>query len=158
MMRSAWIIALGGALAFGLWALLLATAAQGAEPTTCSWPSAPDSFQAVHPYDTWTAKDHNRILCAINQLETRAGSVGDIETACASVTATPGQRKAVTIGLSAAVTGSPPVFATVVEAASPALLQISGVQGASGTSATVWVFNHDALNSRSGTACVQVIR
>jgi hypothetical protein len=127
------------------------------EPTSCSFPNQLDNFQAVAPHSTWDAVMHNRLLCAINALERRVQS-GSTEAVCVNATIPASTRQLVTITLAAPVTGTEPAFPSVIDPTNPARLEATVVQGLSGTTATVPVFNHDASNARTGRVCVSVTR
>lgn len=139
-------------------ALVLGLASYAAEPTTCAFPAALDTFQSVAPRSTWNAFDHNRILCAINALQRRAKKSGELEHVCQAVNIPAATRQLVNVTLATSVTGTEPVFAAVVDTTNPARLAVDAIQGLGGTTATVAVFNHDASSARTGRLCVSVVR
>jgi hypothetical protein len=155
-------VAIGAlALLAGLAALAydgLRSAVYGAEPTTCSFPPTLDTFQKVAPQDKWNAADHNRILCALNSLERRSKQGGVLETVCADVTVPASTRQLVSLGLASTVAGTETVFPTVRDTVNPSRLEADGWQGIGGTTVSIWVFNRDGTNARSGRACVGVLR
>jgi hypothetical protein len=130
----------------------------GVEPTTCSYPPTLDSFQQVAPGDKWNAADHNRMLCALNSLERRSKQNGAAETVCTTVNVSASTRQLVNIGLASTVSGTEPVFASVIDTTNPTRMVADGIQGLSGTVVTVAVFNHDASNARTGKVCASVVR
>lgn len=143
-----------------MWLAIFGVAQQvfGAEPTTCSFPALTDDFQSVANLDKWTAPHHNRLLCAINRLQDRAIAAGAPETVCSNITVPASTRQLVNLTTASSIPANTPAFASVVDPVNPSRLQEDGIQGASGTTVAVWVFNHDSANSRAGRLCATVIR
>lgn len=166
MSRTERLVSVGASIAVLITLLALAaiaidgfcSAAFGAEPTTCSFPPTLDSFQKVAPQDKWNAADHNRILCALNSLERRSKQGGVLETVCADVTVPASTRQLVSLGLASSVTGTETVFPTVKDTVNPSRLEADGWQGIGGTTVSIWIFNRDGTNARSGRACAGVVR
>lgn len=154
-------IAVGLLVGAGLVALAItgfATAARGAEPTTCSFPALTDDFQSVASLDKWTFVHHNRLLCAVNRLQDRALAGGAPETKCTNITVPASTRQLVNITVDTSIPSNAPAFASAIDPVNPSRLAVDGIQGASGTTVAVWVFNHDSANARAGRACATVIR
>jgi len=144
------------ALVAGLWSL-----ARASTPITCTWPGSPDNFQAVVRGNELTPELWNQVMCAINKLEEQVStllSAPAVPQACQADTWQPAERKAVTLTYSTSFTGSEPVYATVISQSSPSFLVVDGVEPPSGSSVQVWIFNHDAQLSQTGTVCARVIQ
>lgn len=148
-------------------ALLLSVAGVGlyqalaAEPLTCSFtPTSPtlDTFQQVAPGSKWNSDMHNLLLCAVNALERRSKLNGVHESVCTSVAVPASTRQLVPIGLASSVTGTEPAFANVIDSTNPSRVSADGIQGLSGSTVTVAVFNHDAANARTVRVCASVVR
>lgn len=138
--------------------VIIALIARAVPPSGSVFPGALDDFQAVARMDRWTAEHHNRLLDAVNKLQQVATHSGLQETACASFTVNPAQRKMVNIVLAQATTGTEPMFGAVRDDNSPSRVVFDGAGPLTGSIAQAWVFNHDAVQGRSGTVCVQIVR
>jgi hypothetical protein len=152
-----WGLATLGAAVIG--SILLTLVAGAAEPTTCSFPAAPENFQAVATMDYWTAVHHNRLICAVNRLIERSLTGGYLERACQDVAIPAATRQLVAFGLDGAVPTNNPVLAPdPIDTMNPSRVIADGVQQVDGTVATVWYFNRDTTSARTVHACVYVRR
>lgn len=138
--------------------VVIALIARAVPPSGSVFPGALDDFQAVVHRDRLTTQDFNRLLDAVNKLQQSVlfGSIA--ETACATFTINPAQRKTVNISLAQTTLGTEPVFGTVRDDNTPSRVVFDGAGALSGAVAQAWVFNHDAVQGRSGTVCVQIVR
>lgn len=132
-------------------------------PTGCAFPTAQDNFPAVSSGATITAdvgpSSYNKVLCAINALEAKMLSFAGIKSrGCSSFHFLAGERKRVEVVINGSVAPTDIVMASVRDPVSPSLLNVEGFEPASGGAnrVAVWVFNHDALNARTGTVCATV--
>ncbi len=137
---------------------IIAVAAFAVPPSGSVFPGALDDFQAVAKLDRWTAEHHNRLLDAVNKVQQSIALSGLEETACASFSVNPAQRKLINIPLAQSTEGNEPVFGGVRDDSSPARVVFDDIEQLAGPIAQVWVFNRDASNARSGSVCVQVVR
>lgn len=128
-------------------------------PTGCLFPAALDNFPAVSPGTNLTAdvgpSSYNKLLCAVNALEAKISSYAGIKTrGCKSHNFLAGERKRVDIVMNGVVNSTDIVHATAFDSVSPSLLHVEGNEpGPNSNQVFVWVFNHDALNARTGTIC-----
>ncbi len=131
------------------------------EPLTCSFSDTTptlDTFQRVAPLTKWNADLHNVLLCAVNALERRSKLNGVHESVCTSVAVPASTRQLVPIALASPVTGNEPAWPSVIDQTNPSRVEAENIQGLSGTTVTVGVFNHDAANSRTVRVCGTVVR
>lgn len=150
--------ALVGLMLLGLAGVSL-RAALGAEPLfACAFPGNLDTFQAVAPQSTWNSTMHNQLLCALNALERRSKQNGVHESVCTSAVVPASTRQLVPIALSASVAGTEAAFASVLDTTNPSRVSAENIQGLSGSTVTVVVFNHDAANARTVKVCASVVR
>lgn len=138
--------------------VVIALIARAVPPSGSVFPGALDDFQAVARMDRWTAEHHNRLLDAVNKLQVVATHSGLQETACASFTINPAQRKTVNINLAQTTTGTEPMFGAVRDNNEPSRVVFDGAGPLTGSIAQAWIFNHDAVNVRTGSVCVQIVR
>ena len=100
----------------------------------------------------------NKLICAVNALETRALGMMTQDTACSAVTiAAATETTVVLTGLHPFV-GTELVLPTVTDTALPTGLTIVGTATPSGSTVSVAVFNRDAAASHSGRLCVNILR
>lgn len=154
-MRKRWLLVpvVGLVLIFG--------AAFAVAPTNCNYPDSYDSFSSLVTLQNLTPDTYNKLQCVVDRLQHEVGTSGSglstFRTACTSASLAAAERKRVTITFSGSpFAGTEVVLSSVNEATSPTRLDVDGTEPPTGFTASVWVFNRDALNARSGTVCAAV--
>lgn len=152
-------LTVGIGAALGAMAFLAALIANAAEPSTCTFPAAPESFQSVGPQSKYEYTSHNRILCVLNRLIERSLTGGYLERSCQDISIPAATRQLAVFGLGGTVATNDPVIAPdPIDPTNPARVIADGVQQVDGTVVTAWYFNRDTVNARTVHACVYVRR
>ena len=100
----------------------------------------------------------NQHKCMLDLLKTRALGTPKSEPICESITIDAGARTPVVLTAAAPLLNIETLAAEVHETGTDARLVLDGMHRASSTLITVWVWNRDAISSRSGKVCVEVVR
>lgn len=132
-------------------------AAHAAVPTGCSGTGV-DNFQAVGPGDRLVSTMWNQLMCAMNGLQTRAMATPRYDTSCSPVTLAPGNRAAVNLLFSVAITGNEAIFIDVKDTGTPARLVADGFEAPAGNAVKAYVWNRDAEQTHVGRVCAKVVR
>lgn len=136
--------------------MLLVVSTARAQPlaTGTTFPSTVDGFKAKATGESVLATEFNRLLSAVNALETRSLATPPVMSACINISITASDRNcAQTVSWPSPILGDYVVVTDVVDAGSPPRLVADGVASKNASSVTVCVWNRDAGASHTGTLC-----